>query len=397
MDELTLIRSFDEDVRSDESALAGARRALIAHIERRSVPFWRRRRIAVAAIALAALALAAAAFGSRLIDLFEGTPASPAVKRELKLEIAGLQKMVYRGPFAPVPGGYRTAKTRGIMTLRTPLGRVYLWGVFTKAGNVCTAFEGATRGKPYLENGLCIGKKTSQPPILWAITPVGFGDLSEAETPSVSILYGHLTRRVASVDFRAAHGGSKRLRIVEGFFAVRLPPLYADYTLVGRDGAGHELDRERVHVTGETSGPLLPVLGRAQILVEINSRQGEPIALILNRCPHGGAALDFLAGGGGSVSCSALAPAFRRTARIGVGFGGGGSASFIHGDAGERTAKLEIVYRDNTAVMVTTPRGWILYELPAGRAFKDIQELVAFDSQGRKVSSEPLPRNLFRR
>lgn len=398
MDELALIRSFDPAPSADPAARAAARTALLRRIESRSVPVWRRRRIVVATVAFAALVLAAAAFGGRLLDLFEGKPAPPAVKRALKLEIAGFRRMTGGiTPFAPLPGGYRASRTRGILAVRTPLGRVFIWGVSTVSGNVCTVLQrqGGGTENGALQNGFCIGPKTQQPAVLWAATSITFGNPSTSHWDTTPVLYGHVTPSVRSVELRLQNGTMKKLRVVEGFFAASLPAVAQKDSLVGRDARGHTVDREQVPIGSEPGAALLPVYGRARILVEINERDGAPLALILEKCRYG-TALDYSTGGGGSLSCQSPGFGLRRSERIALSFGSGGTPGeteyFLHGDAGTRTTTLDIVYRDGTKVEVPTPGGWALYEFPPGRNFGDLKELVAYDHDGRKIDSRPFSR-----
>jgi hypothetical protein len=390
MDELTLITSFEADVPADAAARAAARSALLGHIERRRVPLWRRRRVAVGLIALTALAVAAAALGGRLLDLFEGKPAPPAVKRELRREIAGLTRIIDQGNADwPRPGGYRFSRTRGLVAVPTSRGPVYVWALLTGNGNVCAILQGATRGQPHVQTGMCIGRKTLQPPVLWGLASVPFGNPSAPATATEPILYGHVTPSVRSLELRLASGRTGPVRIVEGFFAVAVPRAQEEETLVARGDDGSEIDREHVPVAVEPGQPLLPVFGRARILVEINMRGGEPLALDLAPNNHG-ALCEFVWGGGtGRSYCPPPGlPSTPRSERIDVGFGETTSLAperYLYGDAGTRTATLELVFADGSKVSVPTADGWMLYELRAGGR---VEELVARDRLGRVVDRQ---------
>ena len=226
MDDLTLIRSFG----SSEPAASAAERervraALLTHIERAARPRFGRRRWVVAFAAAALLLGAGAALGlGPLRDLFVGEPAPPSVKREIARNNI-LPKLLRENPELAIYGMdgpvVRAEQATALMKFRVAQRWVRLWTAPLVSGGGSCAFLQLGRS---LGAGPCTAPVNLQPPVLYQLMRAG-----ERGAGDFGLIVGHATADVARVELRLGSGRERRVRLVNGFFAV-------DFSL------GHQLD-----------------------------------------------------------------------------------------------------------------------------------------------------------
>jgi hypothetical protein len=214
------------------------REILVAHVAgagRRQA----RRRVTVAAAAVVVLAALVAApalgLGSRLAELFEGTPAPPPVQ-ELFTASDEMQQRFIEAGLQDRYSRVVVEEARGVSSIETPDGPVRLWTAPTEDGRQCSLIEldVAPSGR-VLGHARCdsLGAEGMSPSWLWAEVR------SSVRVAHVRVYDEEIVR----VDLHLVDGGVVQLPVVAGhaFGVVDRSARLDDF--VGRNADGDEVAR----------------------------------------------------------------------------------------------------------------------------------------------------------
>jgi hypothetical protein len=168
-----------------------------------------RRRLMIASIAVALIVVPAAlAFGSKLVvDLFEGTPASPHIRQDY---------ITFNGSFTPaIENKFSVhpvdiSQIHGVLAIQTTEGPVYLWSAPEQGGGACFFVEYADELGP--DAGGC---DTAASPNAKNILPGSYWTRSHAP---LQIIYGYTYGDATSVEVDLANGSTLRLPVTEQYF-----------------------------------------------------------------------------------------------------------------------------------------------------------------------------------
>ena len=188
------------------------RRGMSSRISRRA-----RLALAVALIALVAVP-AGLAFGRTIVDLFEGTPAPPAISTDFQrqnrvADYATTQGFAAKFPHADV------SKAHGVVEILTPDGPEHLWAAPSDQGGLCWFIDFANDpagqdGQPGF--GGCDSADTGA----LKIVP---GDVWVLPHPSLMTVYGRVHVVAARAELTFADGSTRTVPVVEGFFLDSAP------------------------------------------------------------------------------------------------------------------------------------------------------------------------------
>lgn len=196
-----------------------------------------RRRTAVAAVAVAVLAALVATpalgLGSRLVELFEGTPATPSVQEVFSSydEVRKRFEAERRDPYSRVV----VEDVRGVISLSTPDGTVRLWAAPTEDGRECWLFEhqpvpsasvyARMDCDPLDADGASLG-------VFWApVRPVPIVHVRVHDDD------------VVQVDVHEEDGSVRRLEVVAGHALGAIEEGAVLLRAIGRDAGGDEVAR----------------------------------------------------------------------------------------------------------------------------------------------------------
>jgi hypothetical protein len=173
-----------------------------------------------AALAVAALALllvpTAVALRGQIADLFQGTPAPPAVSTSFESDNKIADLATQKGFGARFPH-VDVAKAHGVIQIQTPDGPQELWAAPNDQGGVCWFIDFANDPAP---NGVKPGRggcdTSASAPTPAEIDFEGPGwDISH---PSLYTVDGRVNVDAATVKVTFADGSNIRLPVVEGLF-----------------------------------------------------------------------------------------------------------------------------------------------------------------------------------
>jgi hypothetical protein len=195
--------TFDE-LREMFACLEGPARPMLS--TKRS----RRPRRLMVAIAIASLLIGGSVAGARSLDLFDGTPVSPAIKQKIAIEDQG-------APPALDPG-LETDKLVTIFSIPTEKGTVSLIAGPAKRATYCIGVTFSWGGG--FGPG-CDGPTTSAHP---APTPIDIGIGGEGNVGKTPIIvYGRVNDDSATqVRVESRDGSTKTLELTQGYFLAEL-------------------------------------------------------------------------------------------------------------------------------------------------------------------------------
>jgi hypothetical protein len=180
-----------------------------------------RRRYAALAVAALALLLVPTAFAlrERIADLFQGTPAPPAVSTSFEAnnkvaDMATQKGFGDRFPHADV------SRAHGVIEIQTPDGPQDLWAAPNDKGGTCYFVDWANDapGPDGQQFGFG-GCSRSSPPS----SDIGWGSIWSYSHPDLLTVYGQVYVPAARVHVQLADGSVLTLPVVEDYFLGSLP------------------------------------------------------------------------------------------------------------------------------------------------------------------------------
>jgi hypothetical protein len=212
MDELTALRSFGNAVDpGTTSARVVARAALDRRLRGRYS--WLHRPVALGVAASAAAVVAGGAFALTEY-VFVGSPASPAVQRQVEM-LDGV-KATLRSHAKTT--GVLVDQTKAAVVLDTAAGTAYLWVAPTRDGGYCQFLELANLAQPGGEPNLTGGCTTDPTFALDASFP-----WMRVGEKTVALVYGYAQQPATSVQVNFQSGATKSANINDGYFMVEVP------------------------------------------------------------------------------------------------------------------------------------------------------------------------------
>jgi hypothetical protein len=195
----------------------------------------RGRRCALA-IVLAALVLipAAVAFGGKIVDLFDGTPAPPSISNLF----ADQNRRAIRQHFAARFPHADVSKAHGVIEIKTSDGPVDLWAAPNDQGGLCWFIDWAD-DRPGPNGKFAYGTCDASTPPASNITVDG--PYWALRHRSVFTVPGRVYVDAATVHLTFADGSTTTLPVVEGLFLGSLDTGARVTRITARDKAGHEV------------------------------------------------------------------------------------------------------------------------------------------------------------
>jgi hypothetical protein len=198
-----------------------------------------RRRYALVGAAIAALLLVptAVALRGQIADLFQGTPAPPAISSSFEdnnkmADYATQQGFVHRFPHADV------AKAHGVLEVQTSDGPEDLWAAPNDQGGQCwfVDFANDPPGPDGRQYGFG-GCYDSTPPA----SNIAWGAVWVEPHPTLFTLSGHVFVPAVRVEVRLEDGSTRTLPVVEGFFLESLDKGAQVSQISAYDASGDEV------------------------------------------------------------------------------------------------------------------------------------------------------------
>jgi hypothetical protein len=176
----------------------------------------------IAAVALALVATPAAlAFGSRLVDLFEGTPASPAVQGAYTTFNGRLTAAIERGFSSAQPAD--VSQIHGVIAVQTSKGDLLdLWSAPEQGGGACYLLELTKPVAPDTSFFPTSGCNPETPTNTPYSTNISYSRYWKLNGPLV--ISGYTYNNAASVEIDLADGSTLRLPVVERYFLAAIGP-----------------------------------------------------------------------------------------------------------------------------------------------------------------------------
>jgi hypothetical protein len=233
--DLQLLVDFRHDVAEPDEATARRVYAL-ATASTASRP--RRQLRLVLAVAAAALVVVptAVAFGGKIVDLFEGTPAPPEVSTTFT-EFNRMADLSTRQGFAAKWPQSDVSKAHGVIEIETADGPEELWAAPSDRGGNCYFVDFANDPpSPSGKSGFG-GCDPSPPPV----SSVNWGDVWTAQHPSLMTIWGSVFVDAARVRISFDDGSTLELPIVERLFLGSSPKGAKVEKLTAFDAAGNQV------------------------------------------------------------------------------------------------------------------------------------------------------------
>ncbi len=194
----------------------------------------RRSRLVVALVAVAlVLVPTALAFGSKIVDLFEGTPAPSTISSNFAFsnrlaDELTKKSIAFRLPHADV------SKAHGVVEIQTADGPEDLWAAPDDQGGQCWFID--FTNDPVGSNGRYGfgGCYPSPPP-----SNINWGEVGIPLHPSLMTVSGHVYVDAATLQLTLADGSTKTLPVVEGMFLGSLKKGAKVTQLTAYDAAGN--------------------------------------------------------------------------------------------------------------------------------------------------------------
>lgn len=175
---------------------------------RRAADRPHRRRLLIASIAVALVAVPTAlAFGSKLVDLFEGTSASPRIRQDY-ITFNGSLTPAIENKFSVHP--VDLSQIHGVLAIQTSEGPVYLWSAPEQGGGACFFVQYADELGP--DAGGC---DPASSPNGRNIFPGNYWTRSHAP---LQIIYGYTYGDATAVEVDLTNSSTLRLPVTEQYF-----------------------------------------------------------------------------------------------------------------------------------------------------------------------------------
>jgi hypothetical protein len=206
----------------------------------------------VLAVAAAALVLVptAVAFGGKLADLFEGTPAPP----DVSTTFAGFNRIadsaVQQG-FASRWPQVDVSKAHGVIEIQTPDGPEDMWAAPNDQGGQSYFIDFAN--DPPGKDGMP-GFGGSGNPARQSDEKIDFGDIWTYAHPDLMTLYGSLNVDAATVRVTLDDGSTATLPVVEHLFLGSAARGVKVDSVTAYDAAGNQVAEDTLRPSGSTRG-----------------------------------------------------------------------------------------------------------------------------------------------
>ncbi|HEY4237397.1 MAG TPA: hypothetical protein VGM45_08685 [Gaiellaceae bacterium] len=203
-------------------------------------------------VAVAALVLVptAVAFGGKLADLFEGTPAPPDVSTAFAESNRMADKVVQQGFAAQWPHA-DVSKAHGVIEIQTPDGPEDLWAAPDDLGGQCSFIDFANDppGKHGMYGFGDCPRSAPQPD-----EKIGFGDVWTYVHPDLVTIYGSVYRDATTVRLTFDDGSTATLPVVEHFFLGSAAKGVKVDSVAAFDAAGNQVAGRTLRPSGSTRG-----------------------------------------------------------------------------------------------------------------------------------------------
>jgi hypothetical protein len=206
----------------------------------------------VLAIAGAALVLVptAVAFGGKLADLFEGTPAPPDISTTFAesnrmADSAVQQGFAFRWPHVDV------SKAHGVIEIQTPDGPEDMWAAPDDQGGQCSFIDFANDppgedGMPGFGDCPSVARQPAE--------KIGFGDVWTYKHPDLMTIYGNVYVDATTVRLAFDDGSTATLPVVEHFFLGSSAKGREVDSVTALDAAGDPVAHDTLRARGSTRG-----------------------------------------------------------------------------------------------------------------------------------------------
>lgn len=174
------------------------------------------------------------AFGSRIVDLFEGTPAPPSISTNFAANNAITDLETQKGFASQLPHA-DVSKAHGVMEIQTADGPEDLWAAPSDQGGQCWFIDFAN-DPPGLDGQFGFGGCYPLPPPSSNIT---WGDVWVPSHPSLMTVWGHVYVDASTMQLAFADGSTVTLPVVEGMFLGSLDKTAKVTKLTAYDDAGN--------------------------------------------------------------------------------------------------------------------------------------------------------------
>jgi hypothetical protein len=226
----------DEETAKRIYALATSRRD-----HRRSgfaLPRGARRRRLVLGLAVAALVIVptALAVGGKIVDLFEGTPAPPAVSTVFSAFNKMADFSTQQGFAAKVPRA-DVSQAHGVLEIQTADGPEDLWAAPSDQGGKCWFIDFAN--DPPGPNGqLGFGGCDPSPP---PASNINWGNVWVVSHPDLMTVWGSVFVDATAMELTLVDGSTVNLPVIEGLFLGSLAKTDKVMQLTAFDAAGNKV------------------------------------------------------------------------------------------------------------------------------------------------------------
>ncbi len=204
------------------------------------------------AVAVAALVLVptGVAFGGKLADLFEGTPAPP----EISTNFANFNRMAD----LPVKQGFASkwphadvSKTHGVIEIQTPDGPEDMWAAPDDQGGQCSFIDFANDppGKDGMYGFGDCPRGAPQPD-----EKIDYGDVWTYVHPDLLTIYGNVYVDAATVRLSFDDGSTATLPVVEHLFLGSAAKGAKVDSVTALDAAGNQVAQDTLRPSGSTHG-----------------------------------------------------------------------------------------------------------------------------------------------
>jgi hypothetical protein len=205
------------------------------------------------AVAVAALILVptGVAFGGKLADLFEGTPAPPDVSTAFAESNRMADEVVQQGFAAQWPHA-DVSKAHGVIEIQTPDGPEDLWAAPDDLGGQCSFIDFANDppGKDGMIDGFGDCPRSAPQPG----EGIGFGDEWSYKHPDLLTIYGNVYVDAATVRVTFDDGSTATLPVVEHFYLGSAVKGTKVDSVTALDSAGNQVAMNVIRPSGSTHG-----------------------------------------------------------------------------------------------------------------------------------------------
>ena len=206
----------------------------------------------VLAVAVAALVLVptGVAFGGKLADLFEGTPAPPDVSTAFAESNRMADEVVQQG-FAVQWPHADVSKAHGVIEIQTPDGPEDMWAAPDDLGGQCSFIDFANDppGKHGMSGFGDCPRSAPQPD-----EKIAFGDVWTYVHPDLLTIYGSVYVDATSVRLTFDDGSTATLPVVEHFFLGSAARGTQVDSVAALDAAGNQVAARTLRPSGSTRG-----------------------------------------------------------------------------------------------------------------------------------------------